>query len=118
MKKAILLGSNGPADVSPLRYAVEDVRQLGTCLAGPRCGFDVVTAPNGLDAHQVRTFIEQTTSQCGPSDTLICYFSGNGDVDQGSLFLLWDNTKADQLLSSAIPADDVLRAMRFCRAQN
>jgi hypothetical protein len=118
MKKAILLGSNGPNDLSPLRYALDDVRELSRCFRGPRCGFETVEAPPGLKAYEIRNFIEATTQECGPEDTVVCYFSGHGAVDQGSLFLLWDDTRPDRFLASAIPADDVFRALRFCKAEN
>src|SRR5215469_3778303 len=108
MRKAIVLGSNGPSDLSPLRYSLNDVEALSACFRGPRCGFDVIPVPSGLEAHQVRSLIENAAEECSSQDTLICYFSGHGVLERGALFLLWDNTRSDRLLGTAIPAEDVL----------
>lgn len=118
MRKALVLGSNGPPGLSPLRYSVQDVERVAACLTGPRCGFEVTVAPRGLHANQVRALIENLVEECTPQDTLICYFSGHGLLERGALFLLWDDTRSDRLLGSAIPAEDVLRALRYCRAES
>ena len=118
MRKALVLGSNGPQGLSPLRFSVRDAESVAACFAGPRCGFEVTRAPRGLEALQVRALVESIAEECVSQDTLVCYFSGHGLLERGALFLLWDNSRSDRLLGSAIPAEDVLRALRYCRAES
>jgi hypothetical protein len=118
MRKAIVLGSNGPDHLSPLKYSLKDAEAIAAVLRAPRCGFEVTVAPSGLEAHMVRALVENVAEECTIQDTLVCYFSGHGLLERGALFLLWDKSQSDRLLGSSIPAQDLLRALHYCRAES
>lgn len=118
MRRAIVMGSNGPAGAGQLKYAQRDAQRIADALAGPRCGFTVDVIQPGTDPWDVRRKIFETVERCTYEDTLICYFSGHGIVERGALFLLWDNTELDRLLNTAVPVEDVVRALKFCKANS
>jgi len=118
MRRAVVIGSNGPSDLSPLRYAARDAEGIGQALSGPRCGFQIVTAPAVSDAFAVKRLIIDAVEACEPQDTFLLYFSGHGVLDKGSLFLLWDNTSLERLLGSALPVAEIMNALAYCRAEN
>jgi formylglycine-generating enzyme required for sulfatase activity len=49
---------------------------------------------------------------------LICYFSGHGIIDQGELFLLWNDSRQDRLLGTALPIKTIVLAIQRCQARN
>jgi hypothetical protein len=118
MRRAVVIGSNGPSDLSPLRYAARDAEGVGQALSGPRCGFQIVTAPAASDAFAVKRLIIDAVETCEPQDTFLLYFSGHGVLDKGSIFLLWDNTSLERLLGSALPVAEIMNALSYCWAEN
>ncbi|HKP53390.1 MAG TPA: SUMF1/EgtB/PvdO family nonheme iron enzyme [Chloroflexia bacterium] len=118
MRRAFVLGSNGPKDFSPLQYAVQDAKNIRAALSEPICGFTVETADPTLDAFSIRQRLLSITEECSSEDTLVCYFSGHGFLEKGSLFLLLDNTRMDRLLGTTLPVSEVLQALRFCAAKD
>lgn len=121
MRRAFVMGSNGPADgrVSPLRYALQDAERVRACLAGARCGFEVTMPEQGIDVFDVRRKLTLVTDSCTPDDTFVCYFSGHGTLAmEGGLFLLWDNTNLDRLISTALPVADIMQALKYCKANS
>ena len=88
MRRALVIGSNGPPDHGPLTYAARDATSVGQALSGPRCGFKVVSAAPGVDAFAIKRLIVEAVEECEPKDTFLLYFSGHGLLDKGSLFLL------------------------------
>src|SRR5215472_14077778 len=58
-------------------------------------------------------------AKCEPDDTLLVYFAGHGMIHGGGLTLLLDSTVVDHfLLSTALPAQDVMRALQDSRAKH
>src|SRR4051794_11271829 len=103
MRRAFVMGSNGPENLSPLRYARKDAENIIATLAAPGCGFTVETVQPDADPWEVRRQIFVLAETCTPEDTFVCYFSGHGLLDKGALFLLWDKTERERLLTTAIP---------------
>ena len=118
MNRAFVAGSNGPALWEPLSYARKDADDIARCLAAPRCGFEVEMPPAGARPSAVREQLYAVAETCSDSDTFVCYFSGHGILEQGSLFLLWDETDLKRLLTTGLPASALTEAMRGCRASN
>jgi hypothetical protein len=114
---AFVFASNGPRNLDPLKYAVEDASRIGMSLASAACGFSVTTPSPGSDAFDVRRQLLKVTESCTPNDSLICYFSGHGILEKGNLFLLWDDTDVNHPISTAIPISEVLQALRYCKAK-
>ena len=98
MRRAVILGSNGPPVFKPpLKYALNDVYNLQNTLSGPRCGFDVTVPGSGSRPSDVIQLIRSVANDCGPEDTFICHFSGHGLIQKGELFLIWDKTDPSKL---------------------
>ena len=91
MRRAFVAGSNGPSDLGPLKYARRDV----SVLASPKCGFDVSMPDDESTTAVVRQQLFEAADDLKDDDTFICYFSGHGLTDRGSLFLLFDDPDPD-----------------------
>jgi hypothetical protein len=118
MRRAFVMGSNGPANLSPLRYARRDAKRIGRSLRSPSCGFEIIEPGPRESISAVRQQLYTVVEACSGQDTFICYFSGHGFLEKGALFLLWRNTQLDRLLSTALPVSDIMYALRYCKAQN
>lgn len=118
MNKAFVAGSNGPSAYSPLRFARKDVDDISGCLSSRRCAFEVMSLDAGAGVWDVRRELTTLAGSCSPNDTFVCYFSGHGVLDGGSLFLLWDDTELDQLLATGLPVSAITEALRHSRARN
>jgi formylglycine-generating enzyme required for sulfatase activity len=55
---------------------------------------------------------------CQEDDTFVCYFSGHGFLDKGALFLLWNDSHLDRLLTTALPVQTIALGVQRCPAQN
>ena len=117
MNRAFVAGSNGPV-ADRLRYADKDARDIARCLSAPRCGFEVEMPEAGTSVGTVRERLYAAADRCRPGDTFVCYFSGHGRTETGSLFLLWDTTDLEHLLATTLSATTIVEAMRHCRADN
>jgi formylglycine-generating enzyme required for sulfatase activity len=118
MRRAYVLGSNGPPSPEPLRYSHSDAQKFASAITSPLCGFTVEMPEVGANAWQVRERLAFAAEACVPDDTFVAYFSGHGLVDKGDLFLLWDHTDPDRLATTAIPISAVMESLRHCRAAN
>jgi uncharacterized caspase-like protein len=116
-RRAFLMAANGPEEFGRLKYAESDATRLGQALTSRRCDFEVEHAPSDADTYDVRRLLDRAAARCNPQDTFVCYFAGHGLLHQGRLYLVWHRTTSD-VLTTAIPADDVLHAMRLCVAKD
>ncbi|MBD1806315.1 SUMF1/EgtB/PvdO family nonheme iron enzyme [Microcoleus sp. FACHB-SPT15] len=118
MRRAFVVGSNGPTNLSPLRYARKDAERIKACLEGSRCGFEVMSPQFGAKPFEVREQLYEFAESCTSEDTFVCYFSGHGILEKGALFLLWDNTEINRLGTTSILVSDIIQAFRFCKAHS
>ena len=95
MRRAVVMGSNGSPNLSPLQYALEDAKRIKACLESPRCGFEVILLESEIDPFDIRRQLYNIAESCTPQDTFICYFAGHGVLDRGSLFFM--QTKVEEL---------------------
>lgn len=118
MRYAFVMGSNGPENLSPLKYAKYDAERMKVCLEGPRCAYEVISPAKNDNPFDIRQSLIDLAERCTPNDTFICYFAGHGILDKGELFLLWDETDVNRLGTTSIPSSAFLEAFRFCKAHS
>jgi hypothetical protein len=116
-RHAIVIGSNGPSNAGQLRFAYSDAYRIASALKQGRCGFDVHNLSDISDPQIIEKYVAEITEACFEDDTLILYFSGHGFVERGGLLLMLDNTDIKKPLSTALHADSIVRALRFCPAK-
>lgn len=114
---AFIFASNGPANLGTLRFAESDADRIAQVLSGPRCEFEVVTAPRTADPWDLCRAMDRAAARCQPGDHFICYFAGHGVLEDSELFLVWHET-AEDYRTSAIPCEHLLSTMRRCRARD
>lgn len=117
-RRAIVLGSNGPASSGDLHYAKSDAEQVAAALRTPRCGFEVTLLDSVADPQTVEKSIAHVAESCTGEDTFAVFFSGHGFVDGGSLWLMLDQTDINKKLTTALHADAIVRNMKYCPAQH
>jgi subtilase family protein/caspase domain-containing protein len=117
MRRAFVIGSNGPPGPRRLKFAVDDAEKIKATLESRRCGFSV-ELPKLRKAWDLLACFSKVVSRCEAEDTFVFYFSGHGKIDQGDLFLLWNNTRLDDLFDTGLPMSIIREALKHCRAQN
>ena len=120
-KLALIIGNSHYQDPQLARLVApgEDVADLTDVLRDAAIGgFDqVIPLINETDA-AVRLSIEDFFADKKPDDLLVIYFSGHGVRDeQGQLFLAVNNTRANRLRATAIPAEFITREMDRSRSR-
>jgi Caspase domain len=117
-RRAVLLSGNGPPGPrgERLRFAHTDAARMEDALTSDRCGFTICRRvfPEE-DAFRARRVVFREAEACEVGDTFLLFFAGHGVVSGGTLYLLLDSTD-ERLLSTALPADDLMRAMGNCKA--
>ncbi|MBY3316608.1 MULTISPECIES: SUMF1/EgtB/PvdO family nonheme iron enzyme [Rhizobium] len=117
MRRAVVIGSNGPPGDRQLEFAEKDARDVIRTLSGLVCGFEVEKAV-GLKASSARTRFLRACEACSEDDTLVAYFVGHGLINEGDLFFLFSNTDYSRLMETCLRGDEVLTALRRCKASN
>jgi predicted HTH transcriptional regulator len=119
---AFLFGANGPgaANLKPLQYAQNDIRNLKTAFAGSFCNFHQVAAQVADTASIVLTQLERFAYTCERSDLLVVHFSGHGFMWNGQLYLLCNTTDVDAKLfnSTAINITQIKTILDQCSAKH
>jgi hypothetical protein len=120
-KLALFIGNSQYQDprLSQLITPAEDVNDLAEVLRAPDIGgFDEVkTLVNDSDAN-VRLSLEDFFADKKPDDLLVVYFSGHGVRDeQGMLYLAVNDTRANRLRATAIPAAFITAEMDRTRSR-
>jgi hypothetical protein len=118
MRRAFVVGSNGPASYGPLHYAAADADRMTGALAGLRCGFDVLPRDRYSTAEEVMRAFRRAIEECREGDTFVGYFSGHGLLERGSLLLLWDDSDTSKPLTSTLHMSAIMDAFRYCEASN
>jgi formylglycine-generating enzyme required for sulfatase activity len=117
MRRALVMGANGPAASNErLRFADRDAERIAHVLSLPFCGWQVGKIPP-KDAFAVRRAILVAAGACRSEDAFLVYVSCHGIIDGPSLVLLLDDTDPSDLLATALPAHEIMDAMRRCKAQ-
>jgi formylglycine-generating enzyme required for sulfatase activity len=114
MRKAVIIGSNGPK-IRQLKYAESDAARVAQTLSSVACDFAVVPSI-GESANEARDKFLTIAENCRGEDTFLAYFSGHGVIDGGDLFLIFESSSADGLMKSSLTAQEILMAMRRCKA--
>jgi hypothetical protein len=117
-RKALVIGSNGPANYGRLRFAVDDSTRIADVLGNEKYGFDVSRLEPGFDHITVIDRLTIIAKSCNEQDILIFYFSGHGECREGDLFLLLDETEPKNLTLSALPISWVINIFNHCKAKN
>lgn len=115
-RRAYVFGSNGPPWSSKLRFALNDVQMMANSLR-KHGDFNVVSPSAGSSPFQV---IEELAGICGAcefGDLLLVYFSGHGELVNGELYLLWDNT-TQRIFDSALSCKSVLDLLKHSQASH
>lgn len=118
MRRAFIMGSNGPDEADPLRYALQDAENMRKALSQSQCDFEVFSPELGSRSFAVYEQLSEILASCNEEDTFICYFSGHGVLEKGQLFLLWDNTQIDRLPFSTLSVVRIVEDLKHCKAQN
>ncbi|MGO6706847.1 SUMF1/EgtB/PvdO family nonheme iron enzyme [Rhizobium leguminosarum] len=117
-RRAVVFGSNGPASSGALQYAQDDARRIAAVLRHPRCGFEVSEPAYSLKPQEIEDVINATVEACSADDTFAVFFSGHGFIDRGRLLLMLDETDVKRPLTTAIHAESILQALRYCDARH
>ena len=92
MRRAVIIASNGPPNQRRLVWAEKDGARIAQAFASPACGFDEIVESIGKTAADAREKLFAAAESCRAGDTLVVYFAGHGMIDQGDLFLLFENS--------------------------
>jgi hypothetical protein len=114
---AFVMGSNGPASLGKLKFAVSDANSLAAQLSQDLCGFTVVMPEQTDGTYAVQEKLDRLAARCCEADTFICYYSGHGMLDSGQLFLPWQHDEGD-LVFGSLRVPNLLHTMGLCRAGN
>lgn len=118
LRKALVIGSNGPDNYGQLQHAVSDSIRIATVLSSEKYCFDVDRLEPGTDPNTALNRLTTIAKSCNRQDTLIFYFSGHGECRDGDLFLLLDTTEPENLPLSAFPISWIIQIFNHCRAEN
>jgi len=118
--RALIVGVNHYDDdnIMSLHFSGADAKMLGDVLADPKRGiFDTgnvrALSDSATDADHKATRLNilkgvDWLSQAGPDDTILLYFSGHGAIDdQGSRFLVSEDSQLSSLAFTAVPVDTI-----------
>ncbi|WP_236502910.1 caspase family protein, partial [Tychonema sp. BBK16] len=118
MRRAFIMGSNGPSEIGSLQYALQDAENIKVALSGPLCQFKVSIPTVKSKAHEVLHQLAVVAESCTVEDIFICYFSGHGILDKGLLFLLWDESLRENLNTTALPVARIVDTLSQCKAHS
>lgn len=118
LRKALVVGSNGPDNYGQLQHAVSDSIKITNVLSSEKYCFDVSRLEPGTDPNTALDQLTKIAKSCNRQDTLIFYFSGHGECRDGDLFLLLDTTEPENLPLSALPISWIIQIFNHCRAEN
>jgi hypothetical protein len=106
-------GTKHYQDVDELTSVPEDLRKIAYFFE--RLGYSEQLPEIRLDptSAALRTALSEwlNSSDRRASDTAVIYYSGHGDSQAGSFYLLTSDTKEDQYAATALPGDYVLKVL-------
>jgi hypothetical protein len=119
-KVALLIGNStyGPG-LPPLEKPDADIAALAKVLADPAIGgFDEVKPLLDANSDKARREVARFFFGRSPDDLLLLYFSGHGlRNDRGGLYLAVQDTEAELLSGTAVPAAFISEEMDNCRSR-
>jgi len=119
-KLALLIGNStyGPG-LPPLEKPDADIAALAKVLADPAIGgFDEVKPLLDANSDKARREVARFFVGRSPDDLLLLYFSGHGlRNDRGGLYLAVQDTEAELLAATAVPAAFISEEMDNCRSR-
>ncbi|HSS48427.1 MAG TPA: caspase family protein [Thermoanaerobaculia bacterium] len=119
-KLALLIGNSmyGPG-LPPLEKPDADIAALAKVLADPAIGgFDEVKPLLDATSATARREVARFFFGRSPDDLLLLYFSGHGlRNDRGGLYLAVQDTEAELLSGTAVPATFISEEMDNCRSR-
>jgi hypothetical protein len=122
MRRAFVMASNGPPEfgtVRPLKFALNDAECVQRCLSSPLCSFEVSSPGQGIQTNDVIDELESLCDRCVNEDSMLCYFSGHGVLNEkGDLLLLWDHSHPGEPIRTTINVSKIFLALGACRAKN
>ena len=80
-------------------------------------GFAVTIARN-VQYPEVRNDLLDFIKTAGNCEGLVIYFAGHGEVRKGELFLVVDNTNAEEFLETSLRCEEITLHLKFCNAKN
>ena len=118
MRRAFIMGSNGPGESGSLQYALKDAENIKVALSSPLCQFEVSIPSVKSKSYEVLQQLAEVAESCTVHDTFICYFSGHGILEKGSLFLLWDESLPERLNTTALSVAKIMDTLSECNAHS
>jgi hypothetical protein len=118
VRRAFLVGSNGPDFQPKLKFAESDAEKIRACLASPICNFIVNEPKQHASRYEILADLDHFFGAADDEDTVVFYFSGHGAVPQGDLHLLFSFSEKARLPFTSISINEIRDKLKFCRAQN
>ena len=116
-RKAFVWGSNGPPGAEQLKYALQDEQRFKQVLESPKYGFVVSSPSQRYDPYLIKKELDAFAKACVKEDTVIFFFSGHGDLLDGRLMLVLDQTLwGDE--TTYLAASWLTGARDLCKADN
>lgn len=118
MRRAFVIGSNGPRDLAPLNHAAKDARSIAETLRTTHCGFEVTEfSPDENNADTIVRTVKSAIESCTDEDTFLLYFSGHGVLEENNLHLLLDHSDQQRLLTTTLNLTEIVLYLRYCKAR-
>lgn len=118
MRRAFLLGSNGPSFQPELRFANSDAERMRVCLESSTCAFAVNQPKLYKNIYELLADLDSFFGSVDPTDSVVFYFSGHGLLLKAELQLLFQFTEKERLAFTSLSAANLREKLRHCRAQN
>ena len=105
-----------------LRYAASNAQDFGEALTAPHgCGIPtsnvVIFRDEEATSEAILRELRAAADICAGDDTLIFYFSGHGDQENGRFFLLPVEVELEDLSGTAVALESLQSALVGCRAR-
>ena len=116
---AFIVGQEGPniKGLETLQYVQNDIKSISEALEEIRSGYIVDAFSNNLNPIEVIAEFETLANKCKQDDTLLFYFSGHGYLNHGQLYLLFNQSDLERLVTTSIPISLVKSIFSYSKAR-